>query len=157
MTDVTPSSAATRRRFLAGTGALALALSIRPAEATPETMAEAIRAVAGGAKLNEGKVKLEVPPLVENGNTVPLAIMVDSPMTAADHVRKIHLFNEKNPLPQVATFHLSPRSGTAKVSTRLRLADTQNVIAIAEMSDGTFWSASAFVIVTLAACNEDLT
>ncbi len=156
MTDPTPRRRTTRRRFLAGAGALTLALTVRPAAATPESMEAAIREVLGNAKLNQGRVKIDVPPLVENGNTVPLSIAVESPMTEAEHVKKIHVFNEKNPLPQVATFHLGPRSGAARVSTRVRLADTQDVVAIAEMSDGTFWTASAHVIVTLAACNEDV-
>ena len=125
--DRSHSSRTTRRRFLAGAGAFAgglpLLLSIRPADATPEAMADAIKAVIGQAKLNEGKVKLELPPLVENGNTVPLTVSVESPMTQAEHVRRIHLFNEKNPQPNVATFHLGPRSGRASLSTRLRLAD----------------------------------
>jgi sulfur-oxidizing protein SoxY len=85
---------------------------------------------------------------------VPLTVSVESPMTQADHVKKIHVFNEKNPQPQVAVFHLGPRSGRAAASTRIRLADTQKVTAIAEMSDGTFWEASMEVVVTLAACIE---
>jgi sulfur-oxidizing protein SoxY len=152
------SSRTTRRRFLAGAGAFAggLALSIRPADATPEAMADAIKAVIGNTKLNEGKVKLDLPPLVENGNTVPLTVSVESPMTQAAHVRRIHLFNEKNPQPNVATFHLGPRSGRARVSTRLRLADTQHVVAIAELSDGSLWTTKVHVIVTIAACTEEI-
>ena len=158
--DRSHSSRTTRRRFLAGAGAFAgglpLALSIRPADATPEAMADAIKAVIGQAKLNEGKVKLELPPLVENGNTVPLTVSVESPMTQAEHVRRIHLFNEKNPQPNVATFHLGARSGRASVSTRLRLADTQHVVAIAELSDGSLWTTKVHVIVTIAACTEEI-
>jgi sulfur-oxidizing protein SoxY len=156
MTDTTHFGRTTRRRFLAGTGALGLALTLRPAEATPDSMAQAIREVVGQAKVQKGKVKLEVPPLVENGNTVPLTVSVESPMTEAEHVRRIHLFNEKNPQPNVATFHLGPRCGRASVSARLRLADTQEVVAIAELSDGSFWSTSAHVIVTIAACLEEI-
>ena len=128
-----------------------------PARATPEAMAAAIREVTGGAAVREGKVRLDLPPLVENGNTVPLAVEVESPMTAADHVRRIHVFNEKNPQPHVFSATLSPRNGKALLATRIKLADAQKVIAIAELSDGSFWSASADVIVTLAACIEDLT
>ena len=95
-----------------------------------------------------------MPPLVDNGNSVGLSVAVDSPMTPGDHVRRIAVFNEKNPQPNVATFHLTPRSGRASVSTRIRLADSQTVTAVAEMSDGTFWSDRADVIVTLAACLE---
>jgi sulfur-oxidizing protein SoxY len=156
MADRTDRARTTRRQFVAGTGALGLALSLRPAEATPDSMAQAIREVIGQAKVQTGKVKLELPPLVENGNTVPLTVSVESPMTEAENVRRIHLFNEKNPQPNVATFHLGPRSGRPSVSTRLRLADSQDVVAIAELSDGTFWSTRAHVIVTIAACLEEI-
>ena len=87
---------------------------------------------------------------------MPLAVSVDSPMTAADHVSAIHVFTEKNPLPEMISFFIGPRAGRASVATRVRLADTQNVVAIAQMSDGSFWSDSAFVIVTTAACLEEL-
>jgi sulfur-oxidizing protein SoxY len=148
--------AATRRRFLTVAGGVALApLLVRPARATPASMAAAIREVVGEAPVREGKVALELPPLVENGNAVPMTVTVESPMTAADHVKRIHVFNEKNPQPYVATFHLGPRAGKAKVSTRVRLADSQKVVAIAELSDGSLWSASADMIVTLAACLEE--
>jgi sulfur-oxidizing protein SoxY len=100
-------------------------------------------------------VKLELPPLSENGNTVPLTVSIESPMTPADHVRAIHVFTEQNPQPDVVTFRFGPRAGHARVSTRIRLANTQNVTAIGELSDGSFWSASAAVVVTLAACLED--
>jgi sulfur-oxidizing protein SoxY len=147
----------TRRRFLAGAGGLAgaLALSSAPSTATPERMAEAIKKTTGGKTVQEGKVTIDVPPLVENGNAVPVRLTVESPMTETDHVRRIHLFNEKNPQPNVATFHLGPRAGRAHVTTRIRLADSQQVVCIAEMSDGSFWSASVDVIVTLAACLEE--
>jgi sulfur-oxidizing protein SoxY len=138
-----------------GLGAMSL-LVIRPARATPDTMAAAIREVVGESAVKPGKVKLEVPPLVENGNTVSLNVAVESPMTAADHVKAIYLFNEKNPQPNIANFHLGPRSGVAKVATRIRLADSQKMIAIAQFSDGSFWSDEVDVIVTLAACLEVL-
>jgi sulfur-oxidizing protein SoxY len=118
-------------------------------------MEEAVRKVVGTAIPQAGRVKLEVPPLVENGNTVPLSIRVESPMTAGDHVRAIHVFTEKNPQPEVVSFHLGPRAGRAVVATRMRLADTQTVVALAELSDGSFWSDKANVVVTLAACLED--
>jgi sulfur-oxidizing protein SoxY len=120
----------------------------------PEEMQAAIAKIVGDAKVNHGKVKLEIPPLVENGNTVPCTVAVDSPMTAADHVKAIHVFNERNPQPNVISVHLGPRAGRADFATRIRLADTQNVVAIAEMSDGSFWSASVEVVVTLGACLE---
>lgn len=146
----------TRRQMLAGTlGAVSLLL-VRPARATPDTMAAAIREVVGEGTVKPGKVKLEVPPLVENGNTVPLTVTVDHPMTEASHVKAIYLFNEKNPQPNIANFHFGPRSGVAKASTRVRLADSQKVTAIAQLSDGSFWSDEVDVIVTLAACVEVL-
>jgi len=147
---------ATRREFLIAVAA-GLAVTLRPqaATATPATMQEAIRRVVGTARVTPGRVKLELPPLSENGNTVPLTVSLESPMTAEDHVRAIHVFNEKNPQPDVASFRFGPRAGRARVSTRIRLADTQTVIAIGELSDGSFWSASATVVVTLAACLED--
>ena len=117
-------------------------------------MAEAIRGVIDESELQRGKVKLELPPIVENGNTVSLTGSVESPMTGADHVVSIHIFNQKNPQPYVAAFKLGPRAGKARVATRIRLADSQRVVAIARLSDGSFWSDSADVIVTLAACTE---
>jgi sulfur-oxidizing protein SoxY len=150
---------ATRRAMLLGgvAGLGAVLIKIEPAAATSDTMKRAIHEVVGEAPVKKGKVTIEVPPLVENGNTVALAIEVESPMTAQDHVKAIHVFNEKNPQPNVISAHLGPRAGRARVSTRFRLADTQTIVAIAELSDGSFWSASADVIVTLAACLEDLT
>lgn len=126
------------------------------AAATAAAMREAIRKVVGTAQVKQGRVMLELPPLVENGNTVSLSVSVDSPMTAADHVKTIHVFTERNPQPNVAAFHLGPRAGRASVATRVRLANTQTVVAICELSDGSFWSDSASVVVTLAACLEDL-
>ena len=140
-----------RREVL--TGGLLL-LCVRPAGATPDAMAAAIRAFTGGRAIADGGVTLDVPPLVENGNSVPLTVAVESPMTARDFVRTIAIFNEKNPQPDVARFHLGPRAGRAVVSTRIRLADSQRLTAIAEMSDGTLRQARADVIVTLAACLE---
>ncbi len=139
---------------LAGASGL-LRLSLRPAAATPEMLADAIRGVVGEAPVNRGKVKLDLPPLVENGNSVPCTVTVQSPMTATDYVKAIHIFNEKNPQPNVISVKLGPRSGQAKFSTRIRLADTQTITAIAEMSDGTCWSDDIDVIVTLAACVEE--
>jgi len=146
-----------RRRMLAGTAGSVLALALRPAAAAQprtETTESAIRRFAGDNPIRPGRVSLDLPPLVENGNTVPLSISVESPMTQADHVRRIGVFNERNPQPNVVTLHLRPGAGRAQVATRIRLADTQRITAIAEMSDGTYWSASADAIVTLAACLE---
>jgi sulfur-oxidizing protein SoxY len=157
-----PQHRHSRRTVLKGAGALAgygvlLRISTRPAEATPETMQDAIRSVIGEAPVTKGKVKLDLPPLVENGNSVPCTVSVDSPMTASDYVKAIHIFNEKNPQPDVIGVRLGPRAGRAAFSTRIRLADSQTVTAIAEMSDGTCWSGDVDVIVTLAACIEEPT
>lgn len=150
---------ATRRRFLVLSGAAAFGVgsivSVRPATATPQMQTAAIREVVGNATVRPGKVKLDVPPLVENGNTVPLTVSVVSPMTPEDHVASIHVFNEKNPQPNVGNFYLGARAGRAQVSTRIRLADTQRITAIAKLSDGSFWSTTADVVVTLAACVEE--
>ena len=141
-------------------GGLAAAGAATPASpvaaSTPGQMERAIRQMIGEAEVRKGKVTLDLPPLVENGNTVPLTVIVDSPMTKADHVKAIHVVNEKNPQANVISVQLGPRAGKAHVSTRVRLAGTQTLTAIAEMSDGTYWSDSQEVIVTLAACLEDL-
>ena len=144
----------TRRGALAlAAGAFSLAL-VKPVRATPEKMKEAIDAFTGGKPVTEGRVKFEISLLVENGNSVPLSVNVESPMTAQDRVTRIGVFNEKNPLPDVAVFNLTPRSGHAQVASRMRLNDSQMVTAIAEMSDGTYWSGTSEVIVTLPACVE---
>jgi sulfur-oxidizing protein SoxY len=119
-------------------------------------MEAAIRKVIGTAQVHKGKVTLDLPPLVENGNSVPMTVTVASPMTPDNHVKAIHVFNEKNPQANVVTMQLGPRAGKASVATRIRLADTQKLTAIAEMSDGTYWSDTQDVVVTLAACLEDL-
>jgi sulfur-oxidizing protein SoxY len=151
----------TRRRFLGLAGSAAVAgvvpvVTLRPLQATPEMLSSAIRNVVGEAPVREGKVKLDIPPLVENGNTVPMTVTVTSPMTAEDHVKSIHVFNEKNPQPNIGNFFLGPWSGRAQVATRIRLADSQKVVAIARLSDGSFWSGSVEVVVTLAACTEEV-
>lgn len=151
----------TRRDALKAAGALALGaalpvLIVRPAAATPAEMQAAIAQVIGDAKLNAGRVRIEIPPLVENGNTVPCTVTVESAMTRTDYVKAVHIFNERNPQPNVISARLGPRAGRAVLSTRIRLSDTQNVVAIAEMSDGTFWTDSVNVVVTVGACLENL-
>jgi sulfur-oxidizing protein SoxY len=148
------SASPTRRVILLAAAGVGLASLAPPAFATSAAMEEAIRGLVGKAAINRGKVKLEMPPIVENGNTVPLTVSVESPMTEADHVASIHIFNQKNPQPYVAAFYMGPRAGKAVVSTRIRLADSQQVVAIARLGDGSFWSDSADVIVTVAACAE---
>lgn len=168
----TSTGISSRREFLLAAGVAAAGFALAPAapaqtrsapgKASPPTQAsaaatlEAIHKVVGTAPINKGKVTLDLPALVENGNGVPLAVSVDSPMTEADYVKAIHVFTEKNPLPNVVSFHLGPRAGRASVATRVRLADTQTVVAICELSDGSFWSGSVDVVVTLAACLEEL-
>ena len=155
------SNNSTRRRFLgiaggaAAFGAVPL-VTLRPVEATPSTLTAAIRNAVGGAVVRAGKVKLEIPPLVENGNTVPMTVSIASPMTEDDHVKSIHVFNEKNPQPNIGNFYLGVHAGLAQISTRIRLADSQKVVAIARLSDDTLWSATADVVVTLAACTEEV-
>ena len=156
-----PRIDSTRRQFLGLAGGAAVLgtipiVTVRPAEATPAMLASAIRNVTGGAAVKIGKVKLDVPPLVENGNTVPMTISVASPMAPEDFVKSIHVFNEKNPQPNIGNFYLGPRAGRAQVSARIRLADSQKIVAIARLSDDTFWSTSVDVVVTLAACTEEV-
>jgi sulfur-oxidizing protein SoxY len=151
----------TRRKFLGLAGGAAVIgavpiVTLRPSEATPAMLAAAIRNVVGEAVVRTGKIKLDVPPLVENGNTVPMTVSVSNPMTPDDYVKSIHVFNEKNPQPNIGNFYLGPRAGRAQVSTRIRLADSQKIVAIARLSDDSFWSASVDVVVTLAACTEEV-
>ena len=151
----------TRREFLVLTAAVAI-----PATATAQidpnlaanrkaAFQAALKRIVGDAKVTKGRVKLTLPPLIDNGNSVPLSVSVESPMTEADHVKAIHVLTEKNPLPDVIGVHLGPRAGRATLATRVRLADTQTVTAIAQMSDGSFWSDGAEVVVTLSACLEE--
>jgi sulfur-oxidizing protein SoxY len=153
----------TRREFLVlACGAAFAAAGKAEAQIDPNqqalrkaAMQEALRRVIGDAPVRRGRVKLELPPLIDNGNSVPLSVAVESPMTPLDHVKAIHVFTEKNPLPDVVSAHLGPRAGRARLSIRVRLADTQTVLAIAQLSDGSFWSDSAEVVVTLSACLEE--
>jgi sulfur-oxidizing protein SoxY len=138
----------------AGLGAWVLA---RPAVAAPDELTAAIAAYTGGVPLKTGRVKLDIAPLVDNGNTVPITVTVDSPMTVADHVTAIAVFNERNPQREVAKFTLSPRAGRASVSTRIRLATSQKLVAVARLSDGSCWSHTVEVVVTIAACMEEVT
>ena len=146
-----------RRTLLAGTvGILVLPLIGDRALATPDSMAEAMDEVLGkGARIKPGRVKIELPELAENGNSVPLKLSVESPMTAADHVKAVYVFSERNPVSNVVRFHLGPRSGAARVQTSIRLAATQRITAVARMSDGSLWSGTADVIVTQAACLDE--
>ena len=144
----------TRRQVVWASAGLAASTWVCPALAQTDELRQAVSAFALGKKVTEGKVRLEIAELVDNGNVVPMTVSVDSPMTAANHVTAIAVFNEKNPQREVVKFTLGPRCGKASVSTRIRLATTQKLVAVAQMSDGTFWSHTVDVIVTLAACIE---
>ena len=143
-----------RRQILAGAAGVVASVMLRPASAAAGDLAVAVNSYTNGAQARAGKVKLDVAELVDNGNVVPITVTVDSPMTAADHVKSIAVFNEKNPQRDVARFTLGPRAGKAAVTTRIRLATSQQLVAIAQMSDGSYWSHTVNVIVTLAACIE---
>jgi sulfur-oxidizing protein SoxY len=143
-----------RRRLLAGGAALGATILVRPAAAAPEELMAAVQAWTGGVKPASGRVKFDIASLVDNGNAVPITVSVDSAMTATDHVAAIAIFNERNPQRDVARFTLGPRAGRARVSTRIRLATSQKLTAVARMSDGSYWSDTVDVVVTLAACIE---
>ena len=119
-----------------------------------DPLAAAVAAYAQGAPVKPGRVKLQIDALVDNGNVVPVSVSVDSPMTAADHVTAIAIYNERNPQREVAKFSLGPRAGKAQVSTRIRLATSQKLTAIARLSDCSYWSDTVSVVVALAACIE---
>ena len=139
-----------RRAALAGL----LVAVVTAARAAEPTLEAAVRAWAAGATPRDGRVRLEIAELVENGNAVPLTVRVDSPMTAADHVVEIALFNQRNPQRDIARFTLGPASGRAEVSVRIRLATSQQIVALARLSDGSVWQQSVDILVTLAACVE---
>lgn len=146
----------TRRQLLHTGAGLGGWLLLRPVRAGDQ-LDDAIRVWTGGAQVQSGRVKLDIAELVDNGNTVPISVSVDSPMTAADHVVAIAVFNQKNPQADVARFQLGPRAGRASVATRIRLATTQKLAAVARLSDGSYWQHTVDVIVTLAACIEEPT
>lgn len=147
----------TRRQIILGAGlagglAGGMALLPRPAWATPELRDQALAELTGGRPVSDGRVTLTIPGVAENGLSVYTTVAVDSPMTAGDHVRAIHILSEQNPIARLLSVRLGPRAGVARVSTNLRLAASQEVTALAEMSDGTFWRDRKTVIVTIAAC-----
>ena len=147
----------TRRQVLAQAAAMAAGLiETRDALAQdlPADLTAAIQTFTQGAVLREGKVVLDIAELIDNGNAVPVRVSVASPMTAGDHVTAIALFNERNPQREVMTVRLGPRVGRAEVATRIRLATSQKLVAVARMSDGSCWARTVEVIVTLAACIE---
>ena len=151
-----------RRRFLGVTGS-ALAASLVPGLAAAQAQSRdeffnqfnseafALK-FTGGMAPKRGRVKLDLPLLADNGNSVPMKVVVQSPMTEADHVKVIRLLSERNPENEMAVFHLGPRAAVAEVTSRVRLAGSQRVIALAQMSDGSWWLDTADVVVTLSAC-----
>lgn len=148
------AQATTPRKVLAGAAALGVSVVLRPALAAAGDLEVAIANYTSRAPVTAGKVHIDIAELVDNGNVVPINVAVTSPMTAADHVKSIAIFNEKNPQRDVARFVLSPRSGKASVTTRMRLAATQKLVAVAQMSDGSYWSHSVDVVVTVVSCVE---
>ena len=144
-----------RRRFISVMAGL-VAAPLLPARAASgqqdDPFVPLVRSITGGAAVRPGRVRMNTPRLADNGHSVPLSVSVDSPMTAADHVRSITLLSSRNPRPLMATFHLGPTSGRAQVATRVRLAGTQRVLALAQLSDGSWWSGDAEVEVTESAC-----
>lgn len=149
-----------RRHFLSAAGA-ALAGPVLRASAQsfqpPQDIAPLIAKITAGAASVRTGVEIELPLIAENGNSVPLRIKVASPMTEADHVKAVHVLAERNPRPRVATFHLGPRSGRAEIVTRVRLAGSQRVTVLAELSGGRFVHGVADVLVTTAACLDEST
>jgi sulfur-oxidizing protein SoxY len=140
-----------RRRFLvvAGTGLVVPLASIRPVRATPVEVATLITQLVGEGELSDGRVKLDLPVMVENGNSVGMTVSVDAPVA---QVRSIDVFAEGNPLPHVLRVQFGRYAGSARIATRIRLATSQTVIAVAKLSDGSCWRDSVDLLVTLAAC-----
>jgi len=143
-----------RRELIGAALGLAGAVWVRDAAANAGELAAAIKQFAAGVPVTEGRVEFDIAPLVENGNTVPITVRVQSAMSEAEHVKAIAIFNESNPQRDVANFYLGPRAGRATVATRIRLATSQQLVAVAKMSDGSCWSKTVDVLVTLAACVE---
>ncbi len=148
-----------RRQALLGLGAGGLAVvTLGPlsklSHADAAAVDKALKGLVGDKAVGDGSdiITLDLPQIAENGNTVPLTVEIDSPMSDADHVKSVHIFAEGNPLPDVASIHFTPRCGVARASTRMRLAGTQNVVAVAELSDGRVVGAKTEVKVTIGGC-----
>ena len=133
-----------------GRGAVAVAQDAK--DPTPSLYEQALDRILGNSKPLPGKITFEIPEIAENGNTVPYAITIDSPMTSSDHVKSIHILSSQNPLPHVASFVLTPLTGRAYVSSRMRLAKTQEVVVLAELSSGKFLMGQRTVKVTIGGC-----
>ena len=143
-----------RRDCLGWLASLGLAAHC-PAFADAEQAQTAIRALAGDAQIQSGRVLLDIPPLIENGNTVVMTVQIESPMTAQDYVHSVHVLAEGNPLPHILSAYFTPRSGRAHIVSRIRLAENQRIWAIAQMSNGSYWRTFADTLVTTSACTEE--
>lgn len=141
-----------RRKMLTTSFGIATLLCGRQVFAKPEDVEAAIKSIAGDIEVGTGAVKLNAPEIAENGNGVPISVTVDSPMTEDAYVESVALFADGNPLPEVVVFNFTPASGEAYASTRMRLAKTQNVVAVAKMSDGSVFSDTRNVKVTIGGC-----
>jgi sulfur-oxidizing protein SoxY len=147
-----------RRRFVVASGAagMALAAGLVRAEGTLTVPAiPALETLLDHRPVRDGRVHIDIPKLADNGNSVPLVVNVDSPMTDTDRVVALHVYSERNPRPRIASIELGPDVGRAELQTRIRLAGTQSIVAVAQMSDGSLWGATAEVIVTQSACTDD--
>ncbi|MGM4904899.1 thiosulfate oxidation carrier protein SoxY [Tardiphaga sp. 866_E4_N2_1] len=144
----------TRRETLAmaAIAGLAAILAPRLSLADEQAVAAEIKKLYGDKKFESGKIKLDVPEIAENGLVVPVNVDIESPMTDADYVKSVHVFAEGNPLPAVVSYRFTPACGKASASTRMRLAETQNIVCIAEMSNGKLHMAKANVKVTIGGC-----
>ncbi len=144
MKTLSRQTALARRSFLQ-LGAAGIAAAALPLHAAAD-------AADADAAINEGRVSVKLPPIAENGNSVAITVAAESLMSPDDYVRRIAIISPRNPIAEVAVFKLGPRAGKAEISTRIRMAGTQRIRAVAEMSDGTLWHGSASTVVTLAAC-----
>ncbi len=145
-----------RRTFILGAGATALVASLLSGEAVAQDATpawqQAVKDIVGDSKPIEGRLLLDIPEIAENGNTVPLAVAAESPMTEAEHVKAIHVIATGNPQPGVVSFRFTPLSGKAAAASRMRLLRTQDVIAVAELSDGKFLMTRRPVRVAVGGC-----
>ncbi len=150
-----PHGSGLSRRTALKAGALAALASVlagRMAFADANAVAAELKKLYGDKPMAEGKIKLDVPEIAENGMVVPINVEVESPMTEADYVKSVHIYAAGNPLPGVVSYTFTPACGKAAASTRMRLAQTQDVICVAEMSDGKLYTAKANVKVTIGGC-----
>jgi sulfur-oxidizing protein SoxY len=142
-----------RRQALGMLGAAgAVAFAGMPAYADGAAVAAKVKTLTGGKAVGEGAIELDLPEIAENGNAVKVAFSIDSPMTADNYVKAVHVMADGNPTPEVASFSFTPAMGACSASTRMRLAKTQNIVVLAEMSDGSFKQAQQTVKVTIGGC-----